>query len=94
MTAKGFKYNDATKGTNDYVLLAGGGTKAISDFANADVSDGYLPLAGNTNTTLMTGPIKYGGKTQEIISIAPEYQSGSWQGGMKYSWDSKTTIAL
>lgn len=34
LTAKGFKYNDATTGTNSYVLLAGGGTKALSDFTD------------------------------------------------------------
>ena len=32
VTANGFKHSDSTTGTNDYVLLAGGGTKAISDF--------------------------------------------------------------
>lgn len=31
LTANGFKYNDATTGTNDYILLAGGGTKAVSE---------------------------------------------------------------
>ena len=39
ITANGFKHSDSTTGTNDYILLAGGGTKAISDFAS---SDGYL----------------------------------------------------
>lgn len=32
LTAKGFKYNDATKGTDGYVLLAGGGAKSLNDF--------------------------------------------------------------
>lgn len=67
-----------------------------SDFGSGGSMDlsQYLPLAGNTTSTLMTGSIKYGGATQEIISLAPEYDNGSWKGGMKYSWDDKTTIAL
>ena len=72
----------------------GWGNHADAGYLTSQDLANYLPLAGNTTTTLMTGSIKYGGKTQEIISIAPEYQSGSWKGGMKYSWDSKTTIAL
>lgn len=37
-----------TDGADTHVLLAGGGTKAISDFAGSDVGDDYLPLAGGT----------------------------------------------
>lgn len=36
------------KTKDDYVLLAGGGHKAVSDFAGSDVGDDYLPLAGGT----------------------------------------------
>lgn len=36
VTANGFKHSNATTGTNDYVLLAGGGTKALSDFSSSD----------------------------------------------------------
>ena len=34
VTANGFKHSDSTTGTNDYVLLAGGGTKPLSDFGS------------------------------------------------------------
>lgn len=55
VTARGgFEHGGLTaasgKTKNDYVLLAGGGSKALSDFATAT---GYLPLAGGT----MTGAI-------------------------------------
>lgn len=36
------------KTKDDYVLLAGGGHKAVSDFAGSDVGADYLPLAGGT----------------------------------------------
>lgn len=53
-TRGGFEHGGLTaasgKTKNDYILLAGGGTKAVSDFATAT---GYLPLAGGT----MTGAI-------------------------------------
>lgn len=43
-------------GADTHVLLAGGGTKAISDFATADVGTGYLPLTGGTMTGAITHP--------------------------------------
>ena len=147
VTADGFKHSNSTTGTNDYVLLAGGGTKSLSDFGTGSgnvsgsgltagcivlgngsssiktssktiatsigtddttvptskavkdyvtglgyITGSYLPLAGNTNDTLMTGPIKYGGVSREIISFAPA--DSSWRGGLKYSWSSNTTIGL
>jgi hypothetical protein len=81
-------------GTKTALGLGSAAYTESTSYATKDDIAKYLPLTGNTNTTLMTGPIKYGGKTQEIISVAPEYQGGSWKGGMKYSWDSKTTLAL
>ena len=57
VTANGFKHSDSTTGTNDYVLLAGGGTKAISDFAGTTYSaDRGISLVsgkfGHSNTAV------------------------------------------
>lgn len=51
LTSKGgFIHGNLTvasgKTKDDYVLLAGGGHKAVSDFAGSGVGDDYLPLAG------------------------------------------------
>jgi hypothetical protein len=60
LTAKGFKYNDATTGTNDYVLLAGGGTKSLSDFGtgSGNVSGSGLTadciVLGNGSSSIKT----------------------------------------
>ena len=43
VTAAGFKHSDSTTGTNNYILLAGGGTKAVSDFATSSSLGSYLP---------------------------------------------------
>lgn len=47
ITASGFQH--ATNSSNDYVLLAGGGTKLLSEISSPDMS-GYLPLTGGTLT--------------------------------------------
>lgn len=36
VTANGFKHSDATKGNNNYVLLAGGDAKPLSEFVTSD----------------------------------------------------------
>ena len=48
----------------------------------------YLKLSGGT----MTGAIKYGGASYEIIRTGGD--DTSWRGGLKYSWSGNTTIAL
>lgn len=56
ITAKAFK---KTGSSDSYVLLGGGGTKAVSDF---EVANRCLPLAGSsltTNTNNMTGAIMF-----------------------------------
>ena len=53
VTANGFTH--AVNNSDDYVLLAGGGTKLLSEIS-PDVS-GYLPLTGGT----MTGDTKFNG---------------------------------
>lgn len=88
VTAKGgFEHGGLTapegKTRNDYILLAGGGTKAISDFATAT---GYLPLAGGTMTGAIvrnytaasTDPVlKIGSDNQDInIFKVYDYQTG------------------
>jgi hypothetical protein len=45
VTADGFIKNGSS---NDYVLLAGGGTKALSEFSSGGGSGNYLPLTGGT----------------------------------------------
>lgn len=58
VTANGFKHSDSTTGTNDYVLLAGGGTKALSDFGtgSGNVSGSSLTadyiVIGNGNSSI------------------------------------------
>lgn len=51
VTANGFKHSDATTGTNDYVLLAGGSTKPISDFTTGGGSIGDY-VTKSTNQTI------------------------------------------
>jgi hypothetical protein len=54
-TANGFKHSDTTKGNNNYVLLAGGDAKPLSEFAlggNIQVKSGdILALANNELST-------------------------------------------
>ena len=67
------------KTRNDYILLAGGSTKDVSDFAMKTDLDKYLPLTGSSTTSTtnnMTGPITFwhpstltAGKTYENILI-------------------------
>ena len=59
-----------------------------SSFAMASHTHSYLPLSGGT----MTGTIKYGGSSYEIIRTGGD--DTTWRGGLKYSWSSNTTIAL
>lgn len=49
VTANGFKHSDATKGNNNYVLLAGGGSKALSEFGIG--SGGSLDLSNYVDLT-------------------------------------------
>lgn len=62
--------------------------KVGSTTYNIEPYTSYLPLAGGT----MTGNIKWGGATQEILSFAPT--DTAWRGGLKYSWSSNTTIGI
>ena len=48
----------------------------------------YLPLSGGT----MTGTIKYGEKSYEIIRTGGD--NTTYRSGLKYSWSGNTTIAL
>ena len=66
-TSGGFVKSDSS---NDYVLLGGGGHKAVSDFATSghDHNGTYLPLSGGT----MTGAITMNTGT----GIAMKYTSG------------------
>lgn len=65
LTAKGFKYNDATIGTNDYILLAGGGTKAVGDFATSNHRHTFT-ASGTVSQPTFTGT-----KTTLTIKITP-----------------------
>lgn len=48
----------------------------------------YLPLSGGT----MTGPINWGtGATREILQFST---NSTWKSGLRYSWNSNTTVAL
>ena len=55
VTANGFKHSDSTKGNNNYVLLAGGDAKPLSEFAlggNIQVKSGdILAIANNELST-------------------------------------------
>ena len=63
-------------------------TNKPSSFTPSSHTHSYLPLSGGT----MTGTIKYGEATYEIIRTGGD--SNTWRGGLKYSWSSNTTIAL
>lgn len=57
VTANGFKHSDATTGNNNYVLLAGGGTKAIDDITGTTYgADRGISLSngnfGHSNTAV------------------------------------------
>lgn len=65
VTANGFKHSDTTTGTNDYVLLAGGGTKAVGDFAT---SSHYHTF---TASGVVSQPTFTGTKTTLTIKITP-----------------------
>jgi hypothetical protein len=57
VTANGFKHSDATTGNNNYVLLAGGGTKAIDDITGTTYgADRGISLSngnfGHSNTAI------------------------------------------
>lgn len=73
------------KTRNDYVLLAGGSTKPLSDFAVSDIGNNYLPLAGGD----MTGPIDFAdkanasGKNKNYISAGGGYGVTSGKEGLK-----------
>ena len=61
VTANGFKHSNSTTGTNDYVLLAGGGTKSLSDFGTgsgnvtgSDLTANYIVL-GNGGSSIKKG---------------------------------------
>jgi hypothetical protein len=56
VTANGFKHSDATTGTNDYVLLAGGSTKPISEFTTGggSISDYVTKSTDQTITGIKT----------------------------------------
>jgi hypothetical protein len=70
LTAKTLKVKN---GTNDYVLLAGGGLMSLSDIRpNVDLS-GYLPLTGGT----MSGDITMPGETKLIFGDTSVYNNGS-----------------
>lgn len=52
VTANGFKHSNSTTGTNDYVLLAGGGTKSLSDFGTGS---GNVSGSGLTANCIVLG---------------------------------------
>ena len=60
ITANGFTHSGLTaasgKTKNDYVLLAGGSTKPLSDFASSSIGDANLPLRLQTYTTADSMP--------------------------------------
>lgn len=60
--------------SNNYVLLGGGGHKAISDFAMSGHTHSYLPLTGGTMTGQIVGNNK-GGSFIEGRTNAAIYQS-------------------
>ena len=55
--------------SNSYVLLGGGGTKAVSDFATSSSLGNYLPLAGGT----LTGTLGF--KSTHLIKPVADYIS-------------------
>lgn len=86
VTANGFKHSDTTKGSNSYVLLAGGDAKPLSDFVTSDgtkvTSDKVYMSKNFTYTTAIgvlpepsgSGTISCQGKTldQFLDSILSE----------------------
>ena len=51
VTAGGFKHSDTTKGTDDYVLLAGGGAMALSELGGSIGTDNFVTLNTVQNIT-------------------------------------------
>lgn len=83
VTANGFKHSDPTTGNDNYILLAGGGTKALSYFAE---SSKYLPLAGGT----MTGNLNLTHNTVALLTRTGD----SWWTGIKSRIDGDEAVCF
>lgn len=69
--------NIIKSGSSDsYLLLGGGGTKAVSDFATSGHTHSYLPLSGGTLTSSEAGPLKIN-STQGSNSYVQFQSSGT-----------------
>ena len=65
-TTTGFKKNGSS---DSYVLLGGGGHKAVSDFATSGHTHSYLPLSGGTVTGITTFNINNQWLTPSVLQI-------------------------
>ena len=93
VTAKGFIMKDSS---NSYVLLGGGGHKAVSDFATSghthseyaasSHTHSYLPLAGGT----MTGAIK----VSETLGLVFRHTNTSYTAGLGYDTAGNECFAI
>lgn len=83
VTASSFVKSDSS---DSYVLLGGGGTKALSDFATADIGDDYLPLAGGTMTGAIVLP-------ENKMSLKLRTHT-SYETGLVYGTDQNEAVTL
>lgn len=83
-TAGGFIHSDTTKGTNDYVLLAGGDAKPLSEF---QIAGAYLPLSGGTMTGAITLP-------ENKMAIKFRTHATSYEGGIVYGTTGNEALTI
>ena len=76
---------------NNYVLLGGGGHKAISDFATSNHTHSYLPLSGGTITGSLT--IK-NNSWNNILILNRTSASGTWGPAIQFQYDGTTKGTL
>ena len=72
VTADGFKHSNSTTGTNDYVLLAGGGTKSLSDFgtgsgnvSGSGLTADYIVLGNDSSSIKISSS-----KVSDFVTLA------------------------
>ena len=84
VTADGFIKNGSS---NDYVLLAGGGTKALSEFSSGGGSGNYLPLTGGQ----LTGDLTLYNSDAQVVNVAGKTSDTTSLGGGSITIETATT---